>query len=170
MNPTSRVTRELCKVVGVQQSHTTHTILMGNGMAERFNQMLIRMISILDDKQNKDWTIQIISLVHAYNTTKHDSICYILFFLMFGRHPPLSIDAYLCIDIETSEKSKFWQSFEEAWETVRFCVFDCFSWSETRTVRHKHRFEKSALDFCPCWWPSAYSQCKSKSWTKPGWT
>lgn len=154
MNPTSRVTRELCKVVGEQQSHTTHTILMGNGMAERFNQMLIRMISILDDKQNKDWTIQIISLVHAYNTTKHDSICYILFFFMFGRHPPLSIDAYLCIDIET----------------VRYCVFDCFSWSETRTVRHKHRFEKSALDFCPCWWPSAYSQCKSKSWTKPGWT
>lgn len=170
MNPTSRVTRELCKVVGVQQSHTTHTILMGNGMAERFNQMLIRMISNLDDKQNKDWTIQIISLVHAYNTTKHDRICYILFFLMFGRHPPLSIDAYLCIDIETSEKSKLWQSFEEAWETIRFCVFDCFSWSETRTVRHKHRFEKSALDFCPCWWPSAYSQCKSKSWTKPGWT
>lgn len=170
MNSTSRVTRELCKVVGVQQSHTTHTILMGNGMAERFNQMLIRMISILDDKQNKDWTIQIISLVHAYNTTKHESICYILFFLMFGRHPPLSIDAYLCIDIETSEKSKLWQSFEKAWKTVRFCVFDCFSWSETRTVRHKHRFEKSALDFCPCWWPSAYSQCKSKSWTKPGWT
>lgn len=146
MNSTSRVTRELCKVVGVQQSHTTHTILMGNGMAERFNQMLIRMISILDDKQNKDWTIQIISLVHAYNTTKHDSICYILFFLMFGRHPPLS--------------------FEEAWKTVRFCIFDCFSWSETRTVRHKHRFEKSALDFCP----SAYSQCKSNSWTKRGWT
>lgn len=150
MNSTSRVTRELCKVVGVQQSHTTHTILMGNGMAERFNQMLIRMISILDDKQNKDWTIQIISLVHAYNTTKHDSICYILFFLMFGRHPPLS--------------------FEEAWKTVRFCIFDCFSWSETRTVRHKHRFEKSALDFCPCWCPSAYSQCKSNSWTKRGWT
>lgn len=80
MNSTSRVTRELCKVVGVQQSHTTHTILMGNGMAERFNQMLIRMISILDDKQNKDWTIQIISLVHAYNTTKHESICYMFSF------------------------------------------------------------------------------------------
>lgn len=116
MNPTSRVTRELCKVVGVQQSHTTHTILMGNGMAERFNQMLIRMISILDDKQNKDWTIQIISLVHAYNTTKHDSICYILVFLMFGRHPPLSIDAYLCIDIETSEKSNSYDNHSKKLE------------------------------------------------------
>lgn len=101
MNSTSRVTRELCKVVRVQQSHTTHTILMGNGMAERF--------------------------VHAYNTTKHDSICYILFFLMFGRHPPLSIDAYLCIDIETSEKSNsydnHWKKLEKRLDFAYLIVF-----------------------------------------------
>lgn len=165
MNPTSRVIRELCKVVGVQQSHTTHTILMGNGMAERFNQMLI----VLDDKQNKDWTIQIISLIHAYNTTKHDSICYILFDVW---QTPAFVDwrIFMYRYRNFRKIEQLWQSFEEAWETVRFCVFDCFSWSETRTVRHKHRFEKSALDFCPCWWPSAYSQCKSKSWSKPGWT
>lgn len=89
---------------------------MGNGMVERFNQTLIRMISILDDKQNNDSTIQIICLVHAYNATKHDSICYILFFLMFGRHPPLSIDAYYWIDIETSEKSNSYDNHSKKLE------------------------------------------------------
>ena len=64
-------------------------------MVERFNQTLIKMLGTLDNKQKEDWKSYVSTLVHAYNTTKLYSTGFSPFFLMFGRHPPLPIDAIL---------------------------------------------------------------------------
>ena len=37
-------------------------------------------------------------LVHVYNATRHDTIGFSLFYRMFGRHPRLSIDAFVCLN------------------------------------------------------------------------
>lgn len=97
-NFTSNVIKELCRLAGVQQSRTTPYHPMGNGMVERFNQTLIKMLGTLEDKQKEDWKAYVSTLVHAYNATRHDSTGYTPFFLMFGRHPRLAIDAYLGLD------------------------------------------------------------------------
>ena len=102
-NFTSNVIKELCKLAGVQQSRTTPYHPMGNGMVERFNQTLIKMLGTLEDKQKEDWKSYVSTLVHAYNATKHDSTGYTPFFLMFGRHPRLAIDAYLGLDSDTEK-------------------------------------------------------------------
>ena len=39
-------------------------------------------------------------MVHSYNATRHESTGYSLYFLMFGRHPRLAIDAYLGLSSE----------------------------------------------------------------------
>lgn len=49
-------------------------------------------------------------------TIRPNMIASATFFLMFGRHPPLSIDAYLCIDIETSEKSNSYDNHSKKLE------------------------------------------------------
>lgn len=56
---------------------------------ERFNQTLLQMLVTLEDYQESDW-----ALVHAHNAMFHDSTGYSLYFLMFGRHPMLALDAF----------------------------------------------------------------------------
>ena len=55
-------------------------------------------------------------LVHAYNATRHDSIGFYPFFLMFGIHPRLAIDAYLGLnssqDSECTSREHYTSKFK----------------------------------------------------------
>ena len=46
--------KELCSLVGVHKSWTTPYHPMGNGLVERFNQTLLKMLGTLDDHQKQD--------------------------------------------------------------------------------------------------------------------
>ena len=87
----SRVIQELCKISGLKKSRTTPYHPMGNGMVEKFNSTLLRMLRTLHEEQKSDWKSYIPSLVHAYNATKHDSTGFAPHYLMFGWHPRLAI-------------------------------------------------------------------------------
>ena len=78
---------------------------MGNGMPET----LLNMLGTLKDDQKPDWKTYVPSLVHAYNSTHHESTGYLLHFLMFGHHPRLAVDVFLGIKpcSERSDKSKY---------------------------------------------------------------
>ena len=65
---------------------------MGNGITERFNRTLLSMLKTLENCQKSDWKSHISSLVHAYNSTVHDTTRFSPFFLMFGREPKLPVD------------------------------------------------------------------------------
>ena len=104
----STLIKELCSLAGIEKSRTTPYHPMGNGMTERFNQTLLNMLGTLEDHKKQDWKSFVAPLVHAYNSTRHDSTGFSPFFLMFGRHPRLAIDAYLGLGSpdETSATSK----------------------------------------------------------------
>ena len=67
---------------------------MGNGMHERFNQMLRNMVGTLEDDQKSDWKTYVLSLVQGYKSTRHKSIGYSPHFLLFGWHLRLVDDAF----------------------------------------------------------------------------
>ena len=69
----SSLIKELCSLAGVHKSRTTPYHPMGNGMVERFNQTLLKMLGTLEDHQKQDWKSYVAPLVHAYNATRHDS-------------------------------------------------------------------------------------------------
>ena len=51
----SSLIKKLCSLAGIHKSRTTPYHLMGNGMIERFNQMLLNMLGTLKEHQKHDW-------------------------------------------------------------------------------------------------------------------
>ena len=92
--------QELCKLGGISKSRTTPYHPQGNGMAERFNSTLLNMLGTLEDKSKENWKAFIPALVHAFNSTKHETTGLTPHFLMFGRHPRLALDSFLGLDPE----------------------------------------------------------------------
>ena len=88
----SDLIKELCKIAGVRKLHTTPYHPQGNGQCERFNSTLCNMLGTLSEEEKSDWKSYLGCMTHAYNCTKHAPITYSPYFLMFGRHPRLSID------------------------------------------------------------------------------
>ena len=88
------VIKDLSALAGVDKTRTTPYHAMGHGMTERFNQTLLNMLGTLEDRQKEDWKSYVAPLVHSYNATRHDSTGFSPYFLMFGRHPRLAVDAY----------------------------------------------------------------------------
>ena len=101
----SKVIKKLCGIAGVLKTRTTPYHPMGNGMVERYNQTLLNMMGTLKERQKSDWKTFVPSLTHAYNATMHESIGFSPFYLMFGRHPRLAIDAFLGIGSSEEHKS-----------------------------------------------------------------
>ena len=97
----SKVIRQLCKIGGLKKTRTTPYHPMGNGQVERFNQTLLQMLGTLENSKKSDWKSYVQPLVHAYNATRHDTTGFSPFYLMFGRHPRLAVDAFLGIQPNT---------------------------------------------------------------------
>ena len=88
----SNVSQQLCCILGILKCRTTPYHPMTNGLCERLNQTLIRMLRTLTQDKKANWKSHVASLVHAYNASRHDSTKYSPFYLMFGRHPRLTVD------------------------------------------------------------------------------
>ena len=91
----SRVIKSLCKLTGIKKTRTTPYHPMGNDMVEQFNHTLLNMMGTLTDKQKSDLKAFVPTLCHAYNAARHDSTGQVPFFLMYGCHPRLAVDAFL---------------------------------------------------------------------------
>ena len=88
----SDLIQELCKIAGVKKLHTTPYHPQSNGQCERFNSTLCNMLGTLSDEEKSDWKSHLGCMTQAYNCTKHVSTTHSPHYLMFGRHPRLSID------------------------------------------------------------------------------
>jgi len=106
----SQVIQELCKMANIDKSHTTPYHAMGNGMTERFNRTLLGMLGTCTDDKKKDWKSYLAPMVHAYNSTRHESTGYSPFYLMFGRQPRLPIDVAMGLP-EDAEGTETYSEF-----------------------------------------------------------
>ena len=91
----SKLIRKLCDITDIKNTRTTPYHPMGNGMVERFNKTLLNMMATLPEVKKTDWKAHVSTLTHAYNAAVHDSTGFGPYYLMFGRHPRLAIDAFL---------------------------------------------------------------------------
>ena len=91
INFTSRHIKRLCDLYKIKKSGTTPYHSMGNVMPKRFNRTLLDILGTLHSDKKKDWKRYVATLVHAYNSTWHESTRYAPFSLMVWRETRLPI-------------------------------------------------------------------------------
>jgi len=147
----SHLIKELCSLAGVEKSRTTPYHPMGNGMVERFNQTLLKMLGTLEEAQKADWKSHVPCLVHAYNATKHESTGYSPYFLMFGRHPRLAIDAFLGLPGDSLTANKQLEYVNKLRHRLRSAYDKAKDASAKASAVNKKRHDLKARQstFCP---------------------
>lgn len=84
--------KETCKLLGIHKSRTSPHRPACNGLVERFNSTLIKLIkSYLEGKQS-NWDLNLGCLAGAYRSSLHESTKYSPNMLMLGRHTRLPVD------------------------------------------------------------------------------
>lgn len=140
-NFVSAVISELCDIARIDQSRTTPYHPEGNGMPERFNQTLLNMLGTLEDIQKQNWKAHVPALVHAYNSTRHESTGLSPHFLMFGRHPRLAVDAFLGLEPDVT-KHKDHSNYVSGLKTRLDYAYKVASKEARRQAkRHKRRYD-----------------------------
>ena len=81
----SAVVNELCRLFGIQKSHTTTYHPQGNSITERFNRSLIQLLLSFQHSMRKHWPSLLRRVCFIYNSTPQASTGMAPFTLMFGR-------------------------------------------------------------------------------------
>ena len=137
----SNLISELCAIAGVEKTRTTPYHPMGNGQCERFNQTLLKMLGTMEEYQKSDWKAHVPTLVHAYNATFHKTTGYSPFFLMFGRHPRLAIDAFLGLTPDTVSAANQTEYARKLRERLDFAYKTAQEAAKRGTAQHKRYYD-----------------------------
>lgn len=142
----SKVIKELCKIAGVDKTRTTPYHPMGNGMVERFNQTLLKMLGTMEEEQKSNWKSYVAPLVHAYNATKHETTGYSPHYLMFGWHPRLSVDAFLGIDTDSETVGSRQNYAQKLKRRLDFAYKAASAESDRKGKRYKDRYDRGVRE------------------------
>ena len=82
----------LCDLYGVQKLRTLPYHVQTNGQVERMNQMIIHMISKLEEDKKACWSEHLPELLLAYNATHSAVTRYSPYYLLFGRRSRIPVD------------------------------------------------------------------------------
>ena len=137
----SNLIKELCQIARVEKSRTTPYYPMGNGQVERFNQTLLKMLGTLEEYQKSDWKTHVPTLVQAYNAMFHDSTGFSPYFLMFGRHPRLAVDAFLGLTPDATSKTEYVRKLKER---LDFAYIKAAEEAKRSAAVHKQRYDAKA--------------------------
>lgn len=88
----SEVFQEMCKLFGIEKTHTTPFRPQSDGQVERFNATLHKILATTAERCHWDWDLMIPYAVMAYRATKHSATGFTPNFMMFGREVREPVD------------------------------------------------------------------------------
>eukprot|EP00118_Oscarella_pearsei_P024332 m.304090 g.304090 ORF g.304090 m.304090 type:complete len:700 (+) comp40844_c0_seq33:2686-4785(+) len=91
----ANVMKELCSLLGIEKVRTTPYHPQCDGLVERLNQTLIRMLSKVVDENQRDWDRKLPMALFGYRTARQSTTGQTPFELLYGRQPRLPIGAQI---------------------------------------------------------------------------
>jgi hypothetical protein len=95
-----QLAQSVYKLMNIKKINTTAYHPQTNGLVERMNGSLIRIIKLYVNENQNDWDVYLPFALFCYRTTYHTRIGETPFYLLHGREPRLPIDAMTRNDIE----------------------------------------------------------------------
>jgi hypothetical protein len=86
-NHESHLLAELCELLDTNKLHTSVYHPICDGLSERLNQTVIKMIKTFINDQHSNWDDLLPAIAFAYNTATHATTGMTPYFMMFGRNP-----------------------------------------------------------------------------------
>ena len=90
----SSIINKLCKILSVKKLWTTPYHPQTNGLVEKWQQTIMRMIRKLGEDKKADWPGHLAEIIHAYNATWSAVMGYSPHYLMFRWRPRLPVNFY----------------------------------------------------------------------------
>ena len=88
----SAVFQEMCRLLGIEKTHTTPFHPQSDGQVERFNATLQKILATTAERCHWDWDLMIPYAVLAYRATRHSSTGLSPNMMLFGREVTEPID------------------------------------------------------------------------------
>lgn len=102
----SQVIADILRSCCTHHKITTAYHPQSNGLTERLNRMITDMLSMYVSTDHCDWDVALPYITFAYNSSRHDTAAYSLFYLLFGREPALPLDIVLPSTVPTSDYAR----------------------------------------------------------------
>ena len=138
-----QIITQLCHLAGIEKSRTTPYHPMGNGMVERFNRTLLGMLGTLSSDQKADWKSYVRPLVHAYNSTKHESTGFSPFYLMFGRQSRLAIDVTMSVPRDTGKEENYTKFIADLEDRLEYSYKLACRNAEKSSAKQKKHYDRT---------------------------
>ena len=94
-NYESELMAEICELLDIRKLRTTAYHPEADGLSERLNRSLIKMVKTYVNDEHDDWDEFLPQLEFAYNTAVHATTGFTPYELMFGRMPKVPLDLIL---------------------------------------------------------------------------
>ena len=89
----SKLMKDIAKICQIKWVHGAPYHPQSQGTCERYNRMLVSMLTHYCQEDPKEWDTYTSFVTNAYNTSVHATTLYTPYELMFGRQPVLPVDA-----------------------------------------------------------------------------
>lgn len=88
----SKLFQEVCRVLNIKKTRTTPYHPQSDGMVEKFNGTLAKMLSAYVNDNQNDWDEHLPYVMMAYRCAEHETTGYTPNYLMFGREVSTPVD------------------------------------------------------------------------------
>ena len=123
----SDIVAETCKYFKIKKVNTTSYHPQCNGLTEKFNDTLCKMLSSYCNENQTDWDAYLPSVLFAYRTSEQKTTRETPFRLLYGR------DYRLPLDIDKWSPNQFFlEKIDETWKEAKVNILKSAEYSEGR--------------------------------------
>ena len=136
----SKLFRTILKDLGIESAMSTAYHPQTDGQSERWNQEIEAYLQMYCSRRRDDWVKWLPIAEFAFNSHKHSSTGYLLFYLMYGFEPQFHIPM-LSTTVPTADewREELWQARENATAALTLTA--------ERMKEHYDRYVQEAPEF-----------------------